>query len=306
MQRKIVAESSIYWGPLFEHADLTRKYALYSKEMDTLLSYDQWEGAYQSHLIGRPLCQSSLQRYEWLKTEIGRIHNLFTGKQLAVKFTAEEIRTILPKLKLRINTIAIELSNNTGNPTGRNLDEYDLTEMRDEMSALELEIDYLNLLLGKMCQRKINIIFDREEGIEENRQDRSNPSLEPHKRNIPSDGPSHSTINLINADQNKRNIIAALFLQPDTHPKRNILDIEGNILSSKNDIGEMLSTYSYFLLTDSGLKPFVCLTDVYDYLLLNTDENRSKVVKFRIISEYDKSNGHHVRESVSTYHVTHE
>ena len=306
MQRKVVADSSVSYGPLFEYSALRNLDEKYSNEKAELLSRTQWAGKYKSYNDGET-SQSSLSRYEWLKTEIVRIHNLLFEEQLAVNFTAEEIRTILPKIKVRIDDIlGITSFYENRDISGLSLDRRDLAELEEELDSLRGEIDKLELLLGKMCLRKIVIIYDSEEGLK--RHIIANTSLTSNN-STQTDGHPHSTITLINADQEKRDKIAEVFFKIVHHHRKVILDINGRVLHDREDVSGILSKYSYYLVTADGLKPFTRLTDVADYFRTNKEEDWKRVVKFKIISDYARKHGadeQHVRESVSTYPVTHE
>ena len=307
MQRKIVAGTAFSWGPLFDFS-IKNKLEEYSKEIAKLLSYNQWDGSYRSHLIGRQLCQSSLTRYGWLKEQIGQIQDSLGMGHTDIRLTVEEVSLILPKLKLRVEAIREGTRYYDKDISGLNLDHDDLQELEEEQSSLEGEITSLGLLLGSKSTRKIVVINDREDGLMSSDRTHSVSSESNGNRgNHLSLGHPHSSITLINASEEKRLKIARLFLLHERHPKKAMADIDGTHLYNEDKILLVLSKYTYFLQTDNGLKPFGGLEEVERYLRSNGEENWKSVVKFKIIPDYERKHGLvHVRESVSTYPVTHE
>ncbi len=185
---------------------------------------------------------------------------------------------------------------------GRCLDESDLHELSQEVDGLNRKIkEFTQELSVHYTNKHIRIILNREESLS----DASAGPLVEGPRVI---GRSNirtgaSGVDLINFDYEKRSAIAASYEQQQPSSRHEILGLNGEKLSYSDQVGALLK-HTYYLETDSGLRPFASLVDVADFLSSKPLSDWTSVVKFRITPEYTrKNNTEVVSSSISVFPI---
>jgi len=308
MKNKVIASNNFSnIGPLFAYAEDKTNYSEHTQEMETLFSYDEWAGSYQSYPSGK-ITESYLSRYKWVKVQRALLHKVLFGSYVENKLTIKEIREIVPRLQKRLAFVVGRLNFFEGKDlTGLSLDSHDIRELRDEKMSLEREIEILRKDIRERYSKRIIVVYDEEDSLVE-KKIKNEPTSDSIKHATSVHG-RNSRIKIKNADAEKRKYIAGLFLISGLRGKLPLLNEEGKELRKRAEVFNVLSTYTYFLKTGKGLLPFSLLNDVAEYLYLHDESKWGNVIKFKVIPSHERSVNNEivsVKGSISTYPIIHD